>query len=346
MARRPRSLLLALTLLLGMTLLVAEALVRVLDPFPRVLVVRTPYFLDVRTLDGIPVWAHQSGRKRLWTRAREFATGLLRPRHPSTEPRRWDVVENLDCASDTRVLVLGDSIFHGIGLPAAEVASVLWQQRLRAEGIDACVHNLSVPGYNVYTQTARATEAVPMLRPRLVVFEVWGGEPRPPTRVGDTIYFFEDLEVDATGLPNPLGLPAPLNRGLLRTSDFYEYALLASTPRCESCRPGWGAALPRLDRLRADIATQGGELVFAIPAYLQGGRAGREASENAPLLEYAARHEVPVLRLWEALDPAALQSYAMDSVHLNAAGQGALAEIWHRELTPYLGDTESPAPDQ
>jgi hypothetical protein len=206
-------------LLLVATAALGEVLVRVWNPPPRRMKVQLSRFAEVRDAGGVPLWF---------------------PAFPD-EPDRLAVLEGRDCVDDDdafRVLMLGDSIFHGIDVPVARVSSERLEDLLesRHPGLQVCVVNLAIPGYSMYQAVARGREFWREHDADLVVLELWGGAPREVTVFGDRAYFFEDLPLDGTGLANPMGLPAPLHLRLFTNSRLYEYAVLAWPEVCGGCR--------------------------------------------------------------------------------------------------------------
>ncbi len=307
-----------LLLLLGLGL--AEAFVRAANPTPRRLIVRASKVGPLTEVGGVPLWEPRS----------------------SAEPHRQEVLEGRRCRDQGRplVLVLGDSIFHGINVPAEEVASTLARAMLqqRHPELGFCFVNLAVSGFSLYQSVARAERELTELHPDVVLMELWGGLPRVPTRLDDTVYFFEDLPRGEDGLANPLGLPVALNGRLFRSSRLYEYAVMALPEQCPDCNDlGEHAALLDgvLDRTRAG----GGELVTLMPAQLYfdfDDQPDAILEGNQPLVAWAEQRGVSNVKLWErfdGLDPAPMR---LDNAHLSAAGHARLAEVFVAEVERVL----------
>lgn len=306
-------------LLLLLTLLTTEVLVRVLKPPPRRVLFRAAIMHGFDNVDGTWVWYDA----------------------PGPPPGRSHILEDRDCVSENafRVMVLGDSIFNGVSLPTEEVGSVLLKQRLQAAFPDVsfCVKNLAVPGYSLYQGIARARRVLPEFPPDVVLLELWGGPPRIPSRVGDTIYYFEGLAREDDGTANPMGIPSPLHRSLLTHTRTYEYLVLAWPDDCRACRYELAPHIPFLDGFLDQIEDEGGSIIPVMPAFLNHPFKNQPKGTFYAMADYetwlAGRHLTPV-RLWEALEEHDSRTLSLDPVHFNAEGQSLLADVWLEHITP------------
>ncbi|MCB9665175.1 MAG: hypothetical protein H6732_13780 [Alphaproteobacteria bacterium] len=322
------------------TLVLAEGLLRVVQPRPRVQVVRSGLRdgLDfaLRWVDGVPVW-------------------------PSPAD---DLRHNRGCVDDperTRWLVLGSSILAADGLAPEEAFSLRLQEALGEAGRPACVVNLAEGAYTFQNQAAVAAEALPEVRPDVVLWEIWANSPGTWVRVGDTAYRFQHLAVSEDGTPNPLGLPGTLHRGLLGTSRLYEAGVLALVAAQEPVSTGeWerllATALP--DALAA-VRAQGATLVLALAPPLDqpfaAWTAARRRAEGLTLAAWYTRVEawaraegVAVVALDELLADHDVEALRLDPCcHYDVAGQqvlgDALAAWWleHAQASP-SEDGEAP----
>src|SRR5215213_6504111 len=75
-------------------------------------------------------------------------------------------------ASAGTILVFGDSLSAGYGLPQQQGWTTLLEQRLRAEGFDYRVANASVSGETTVGGAARIGAALKAHRPDIVVVEL------------------------------------------------------------------------------------------------------------------------------------------------------------------------------
>lgn len=308
------------------TLIVGEAVVRLAHPTPRRNVFRTEVAGPLILMDGVPTW--RDGEARTDNRA---AT-----------------LEDLGCEGDGafRVLVLGDSIFNGISVPAADVASVRLARALRAELGDgrACVKNLAVPGHSLYQTLARGREVIDTFKPDVVLLELWGGPPRTPILNGTTVYSIEGSPDAARQVYNPLGLPGGAHDALMTRSRLYEYTVLALPAACPMCVFDLTPHEPLLDDFLARVEAVDGEVITFMPAYLffpLDAQPKQLEMEDAGYLRWIARHGLHNVKLWEAwkgTDPATVR---IDGCHLNAAGHDLLAKSYLDALRPALDTWKS-----
>lgn len=297
-------------------LLAAEVLVRGLRVPPRRVVFEESSYGPFQTSGDVVTWADRG--------------------HDAADVER---LEARDCAAEGsfRVLVVGDSIVNGIGLPSSEVATVRLQDRLVAEGVQACVRNLAVPGFSLWQGLARATPELPTFRPHVVVLELWGGAPVRPARVGSRVYQPHGQCVGADGIMNPLRLPEAWNRALLR-SRLYEAVVLAWPDDCPELRDDLGAFGPVLGAFVGAVREGGGEVLAVLPTRLDepigpGGRAARDARVWTTWLARAGIRHVALWDAWTGVDPGTIR---LDDVHLDASGQARLATELHALIAPEL----------
>ena len=301
---------------------VAEAAVRILNPAPRRMLVREDKVGAFHEHEGTPYWVPSDGG----------------------EAARSAGLERRDCrgADAFHVVVAGDSIFHGMDVPVAQVASTRLGPALEARrpGVRVCVHNLAASGLTPPQYVARVQAELPELEVDLVLLELWGGFPRTPVRLGRTVYQVEGDPAAAWEALNPLGLPEGLGRWLLQGSRLYEYAVLA-WPQAEGAPPDdLGAHRVLFDAFADDLEARGAALVTLMPSELEIARFEDPPEllldQNAPFEAWVAERGVENVRLWErfeGLDPAAVR---LDGCHLNAAGHEALVDVFVDVSLPHL----------
>lgn len=318
MKRITHHLLFTLVILVA-TVLLAEVLVRVLKPPPRRVLFRAHITHGFEDVDGTWIW-HDA---------------------PDGPPPRSHVLEDRDCDVDGAfvVLVLGDSIFNGVNIKPPQVGSVLLKHRLQTTWPDTrfCVKNLAVPGYSLYQGIARAHRLLDTVMPDAVLMELWGGPPRVPARVGQTVYFFEGLARGEDGLANPYHVPIAMNAPLLQYSRLYEYLVLAAPDDCRPCRYDLTPHEPMLDRF-VDRVTSGGAVLTPFMASFLNHPFTQQPEPLFLTMEgyeaWLARRGLQPVRLWEALAEHDSAALAMDDVHFNAEGQSLLADVWFDALRP------------
>lgn len=320
-------------LALASTLGMAEALLRVLQPRPRIQVVRSGLHdgldLVVRLVEGVPVWPSASAE----------------PRH------------NRACLDDpTRApwLVLGSSIFAADGLPPEQAFSLRLQDALEQGGERTCVLNLAEGAYTFQNQAAVAREVLAGVRPRVVLWEIWANSPGTWVTLGDTSYRFQHLAVSDDGTPNPLAVPGPLHRALLTGSRLYEAGVLALVEAQEPASTGeWERLLARdLPAAHEAVRATGAQLVLVLAPPLERPfaawtQARREATGRTleawygEVERWAATEGVPTVALDELLADHDVEDLRLDTCcHYNPDGQRAVGEVlaaW------WLGRTREPS---
>lgn len=306
---------LRILLMLGIALGSAEALIRILHPAPRRNIVRASMVGELYELEGIPLWS---------------------------DPGRGAELADLDCPTDGafRIMVLGDSIFNGMTLPANQLATGVLATGLRERWPDRrfCVSNLAISGFSPIQSAARGRSRLTEFAPHLVLFELWGGPPRTPVRIDDTVYVFDGVPVDDDGVANLLGLPTGMSAGLLRVSSLYAYAA-AAWPDQRTFDEAFdlSAHHPMLDDMKARVEAGGGELVAVLPSYLNRPFDDQPEAlqfEHAGYLAWAASRDVPVVKLWEELAHLDSATLGMDGVHFNVAGHAAVGEVLLEVVAP------------
>lgn len=319
-------LLYALLLTLLAFIAIGEATFRLLRVEPRVVTIRTTRpELDVRELAGRPVWMERED---------PVMTDVL------TQGRRI----HLACKEQPgrRVMILGDSIFFGSGLPPEHGLGPLLEGELQAAQPDAgwCVTSFAQPGATLHPQLAFFETFLEPLDPSLVIFEIWYGSPSVPTRLGDRIYYAEAFAHDELGYPTFVGgLSGPWHRALFERSRLWNYLTFAVAPQCsgDACIPDF----PRMVReqlgpavARAQAGGAGVLIVIATPL-------DRPLAETAaspppwfqPVVAFAQAQGLPLVRLEQLLIDQDVEAIRLDPCcHFNPTGMKRVAE----RLRPFV----------
>lgn len=340
-----RALFAAAALVLGLlvTLALAEGMLRALNPTPRVQIVRPGVRPGADTelavgvsyalLHGAPTWPSPEDA----------------PRH------HWECLDRPEASP--RVLVLGSSILAASGLTPEEAFSVDLEARLRAEGLDPCVMNLSEGAYTFQSQRALAEEYIPKLRPDLVIWEVWENSPHDFSIVDGAAWRFQGMRLRG-GLPDAFGLPPAVAGPLFRASRLYQYAAVALGPTdTGGLKRTWiDFGERRVPEAEALVARGGADLLWVFCPRLDRpfaeSAAERHAAEPPPLARHyadaAVAMEAPRIYLEDLLVDDRVEDLRQDTCcHYAPAGQRRLAEV----LAPLVleavspsGAAETPAP--
>lgn len=319
----------AASLALAVTVVLAEGLVRVVNPTPRAQVVRPATSLQsVEVVDGVPLW-----------RAGIDDAALRNEGCPG--PGTFDVA------------LAWDSIGYDTGRSGADTVVSAHLARLLADAPrPVCVLNLSQPAYRADQQLTEARLAHARHGLDLVVVGAWK-TPEHYTLLGDAWVITSDRERDALGTPRLPGFPFPgPHRWLVAHSRLWAYTTLALAPRArpDPQEPGWGA-FPRW------AEASGVDLLFVHPTPLDRPLAETAAARAAALqtpegsearrltqvsmLDPVRSAGVPVLDAAALLAGEDLDAIRLDRCcHLSPHGHAALA----RALAPHVRARMPPAP--
>jgi len=295
-----------------LTVLVAEAGLRVLRPTVRRQVFRVELLHGYRVADGVPVWTPNL-------------------RNPAVISRR-----NLDCLRDNRrrIVAVGSSITYGMWVEPEQTAHHLVERHLRAQSPDdwPCMVNLGSPGTPPAAHLATARDAAEAYKPELLLVEYPGGGHRTHTLVGDAIYDFDGACPDETGLPNPLRIPGSLNARLLTGSRLYEYALLALSPDDPTC------ATPRSDfgELLDQYGELGMEVLVVIYPFMESEPLSDQDDRFAHIAAAAEARGMGHIDMWRALQQHPVETIRATSVHLNPEGHRLLSELLVERIEPQI----------
>lgn len=276
-----------------------------------------PDAMHLRVIDGQPVWEE-----------------------PGTAERHDDACQTPDSYD---VLLLGSSIFYGTSHGPDEVLSAVMKRALADADRTVCIHNYAQPAMVSASKYALATEAIPRLKPELVIWELWRNDPGSFTLIGEDAYNVSFVPTNRNGMPHTLPLPVALNDALFVRSAFYEYATLAlSGYDSETYTVRWRALIDEtLTDLKALTEAHGGELRLAFVPMLDVPFAESVTIHRTKLRGYqwtatwAEEQGVPTLDLAEALVGEDVEALRNDPCcHYNAAGHQRVGEVlaaWVRE---------------
>ncbi len=184
----------------------AEIAVRLLEPYPRVQIIRgwgPPRFPSITFHEGTPLWGSEDPKMK-----------VLRA------PLCLEHDENL------RVLLLvGDSVLYLTDhfQMQGNIGPAL-QERL---GEGWCVVNAAHSGFSAAQKLASVEHLLQTTTPDVVFWEVWGEGPTY-SAIGAHLYGLGTTAVDAEGYPVVPWVPAPLHHLLFRHSRVWEYAVLST----------------------------------------------------------------------------------------------------------------------
>lgn len=316
-----------IALVLAATAAVSEVILRLVNPTPRVQIIRSKR-------PGVEGWDFAMlGDQPTW-------------REEGTAARR-----NEDCPhpGSVDVLLIGTSITFGTGLKADEPFPHLMQRQLDGEAPGRwCVLNLAQPGYVGSNKLAELPAALDRFHPALVLWEVWGNDPDRYTMVGPDAFAFKDLRVGADGLPWVLPVPNPVHGWLFERSRLYQYATIALDGRVDDGLERWRAwSDDRMEAVYADVTASGARLALYAPTPLY---KPPEALADHPdqamtaARTWGAAHDVPVFLFAEALrgsDPAEIALHR--DGHLNALGHARVAPLMRQWMVSLVPEPEPPS---
>lgn len=326
MLRRLAARLLLLAFSLGLSLLIAEAAVRMVRPQAVMTVSRGLYVPDpprrYRLQPGFR--GRVSNRVEFDTRVSINREGL---RGPEIGPKTPGTL---------RVLVLGDSFAFGVGAREVDTYPARLQEILRSRGVRAEVLNAGAPGYGVPDETAW--------------YERWG-KPLAPDVILVTVFIGNDLQ-DAVPGPKPaavdgaLIMPGETAGGLSRWLYYHSqlFVLIKNSSLGASLRRLLGRPEPletRQQREEFDLYAKEGtsEMVRQGAAETERAVAGLAADAgNARVLAVIVPSLIQVdPRRWQAN----LQRFGLDPARYDPARpNGIFRGIFARHGIPVLDLTE------
>lgn len=298
--------LVGLLISLPVALLLAEGLVRVVRPTPRVQVVRSGNGVELVKVRGVPSWRSNEPFPGFWGK---------------------------DCLTQRPealvVGIFGDSVPYSTGPVAAPPFSVLLQERL---GEGWCVVNASEPAFHGVQQLAAFEEHLGTHRLDLAVWGQWKAD-GVFLEVDDAAMEVSQLLRGEDGLPLP---PAPVgaeaHAWLFQRSELWRYGTFAVAPTRRMVRMDpvvhemQAAYAAFIDQVAAG-PTEGLVLLFPsldapLPEVL-----ARPRVEPALAREYAAQRGVPWIDVGELLLDQDVEAVRADRCcHYNPHGHVVIAE--------------------
>jgi len=306
--------------IVSITLVAGEVLIRIIKPMPKTQVIRqekTPFFVH----QNIPIW-------------------IERDRMNFQCPQRYPEAK--------LIAFVGYSIFYGAELEDSDVFTNLMQQRLDAEhGKGAwCILNLSQPGYSFEQKHYWYSQLIAEHPPDIVLWILWPTEAFHYRLIGDYIYNVKHIEVDADNMPVALPGPNWLKVLLLNKSRLFEYGFLAmslskplSTPTVEYTKE----YISKLKQIEGELAALGGEfqLVGATKLNMPFDQMTDRGWEAGYLTDSSVLFEnFDVLFLRDLLmeENAKCEEVRLDTCcHFNEKGHQVLADIFLKILKARFG---------
>ncbi len=253
--------------------------------------------------------------------------------------------QNRECVESTPdgradVLLLGDSIFHGVRLLPEESLgaqlSVRLEETLRRP---PCIVNLAEPGYSFQNEKAVAERYMAEIKPRIVLLEIWGNTSHKYRVFGDRAYNFGSLETDERGLPPVKWISSGINEWLFSRSALWRQISIRTAKRA----PGRMADVWR-DMLRTEmepfyrwVQEQDAILMLAYPTNLAAPFSEPRKGELSlyPVVQtWAEENNLATMYFQEVFKEEDYKEVRLDPCcHLNAVGTSKLADA----MAPWLG---------
>jgi hypothetical protein len=278
-------------------------------------------------VDGVPIW--------------------------SPEGSQTPVVRNTECLKETAderadVVLLGDSIFFGVGTDYGESFAPSIDRVFLSRGRRTCTVNLSVPGYTFENEKVVGMRDIPVYRPRVVVLEIWANSPHRFTIFDGEAFNFGAVVVDESGLPNPLGLSPAFHRALFSKSMLWRRITDGQRLPTRSSSEMWADLVEELDEFNEWLTTKDIPLVLAFATSLgTPWDTGREIERKyyALIQTWAAEKGVPTMMFLDSLRRLPVEDVRFDTCcHLNTKGTALVAEGIAGVVAPLLGEPVLDAP--
>ena len=293
----------------------AEVVARVVKPTPRRMVIRPAPDLVVERVQGIPLW---------WV------------------PDDAVALRDVECQASRRVVVTGDSIFKGWGVPLEKSWSVRWREGAE----DLCVHNYASSGYGHREQWALVQEALPIHEPDVLVYEVFVGMHPDTSQVqrmhGDSIFDLRGLSLDERGVPKLIGVPELVAWPLFTWSYAFQYVVISGGDvHADPMAFVPDAEDEVFERVIEETHRSGTELVFVLAHQLHRGFAFHRDNpmpvhEQVRALAQGHDH-VHVVDMGELLLDHQVEEIRLDNCcHFNQKGQDLMAERLGPAVEGYL----------
>ena len=126
-------------------------------------------------------------------------------------------------ASESTVMVFGDSLSAGFGIDVDQSWTYLLQSRLQDQGYEHRVVNASISGETTEGGVARISSALDHFEPQLVILELGGNDGLrafPPERIKSNLYKIIESTQNSGAAVVLLGIRIPGNYGRRYTEAF------------------------------------------------------------------------------------------------------------------------------
>lgn len=300
-------------------------------------------FSLLASLFGAEQWVRNTKKPR-WQRSKTFelvdGVPIWDP-----EPSDTSLIRNTRCLEDTAdgradVVLLGDSIFFGVGTEPSQSLALSMDRLLLSRGHRTCTVNLSVPGYAFENERAVGMRDIPVYRPRVVVLEIWANSPHRFTVFHGEAFNFGSVVLDESGLPNPLGISPAIHRALFAKSMLWRRITDGQPLKTRPSSEMWSDLVAELDKFNEWLTTQDVDLVLAFATSLNAPwGTGREHEKKyyGTIQTWAAEKGVPTLMFTDSLSRLPVEEVRFDSCcHLNTEGTALVAEGITDVVAPLL----------
>ena len=240
-----------------------------------------------------------------------------------------------------KVVVLGDSVTFGVGVPLVESFPYLLEQRLRKECGEVTFYNLAVPGYGAVQERISLERNGLGVKPDLVFVGALSNDIEQFTVIGSTAYDVRMKEHNGVPVFSMLPLPDGLNRFLVSNSVFYQFLTLAGVKTFDEVSGRKGGqvelAIDEYERMLQGCRKVGATMVIALFPMLDRKLALPE-DENAAhvygrLREWAKANGVTIIEMRPELSKHPLEEIRIDTCcHLSPYGHRAAADALARRL--------------
>ncbi len=240
-----------------------------------------------------------------------------------------------------KVVILGDSVTFGVGVPLVESFPYLLEQRLKERCGKAAFYNLAVPGYGAVQERISLERSGLAVKPDLVFVGALSNDIEQFTVIGSAAYDIRMKEHNGVPVFSTLPLPDGLNRFLVSNSVFYQFLTLTGVKTFDEISGRKGGqvelAVQEYERILEGCRKVGATLVVALFPMLDRPLSEPE-DENTThvygrLREWARANGVAVIEMRPELAKHPLEEIRIDTCcHLSPAGHRVAAEVLARSL--------------
>lgn len=242
-----------------------------------------------------------------------------------------------------KVVVLGDSVTFGVGVPLVESFPYLLEQQLKERCGEVAFYNLAVPGYGAVQERISLERNGLSVNPDLVLIGALSNDIEQFTVIGSTAFDIRMKEHNGVPVFSMLPLPDGLNRFLVSNSVFYQFVTLAGVKTFDEISGRKGGqvelAVQEYERILKGCREVGADMAVALFPMLDRALSEPE-DENTThvygrLREWAGENGVTIIEMRPELAQHPLEEIRIDECcHLSPAGHRAASEI----LTLLLGE--------